>query len=652
MNEPIDQPFLDRLLAELQDGPLQVMEPLEREIFRLRWQQHIRDAIRPLSELYGERRDLRHVVAHMATIAAKAYAQRPADLHLLDLARTSEPDWFQKPEMIGYVCYTDRFAGDLAGLTERIPYLKELGVTYLHLMPLLKPRAGANDGGYAVEDYRAVDPRLGSMADLAGVAQRLRRNGISLCVDLVCNHTAKEHVWARRALAGDPVFLDYYITFPDRTMPDRYEETTPEVFPDFAPGNFTYNEQLGRWVWTTFNDFQWDLNYGNPAVFGAMLENILFLANRGIEVLRLDAVAFMWKRLGTDSQNQPEAHAILQAWRALTRLAAPGLILLAEAIVSPEKVIKYLGRGVATNRECELAYHNVLMVMLWSSLAEREVRLMTKTLTHISAIPTGSAWLTYVRCHDDIGWAVTEEDAAAVGLNGFAHRAFLSDFYSGIFPGTFARGATFQYNPRTGDRRISGAGASLAGLERALELEDPREIDLALRRILLLHGIVLAFGGIPVLYMGDELALLNDYAFIDEPEHADDNRWLHRPVMDWSTAARRHDETAPAGIVFQGLQHLIQRRKALPQFHAQAATQPVWAHNDHVFALIRQSPRGRVLVLGNFTEQPQRVPAYRLQELEFERVLVDCLTDRPVDPRDGILLEPYEQLWLEEQTAP
>jgi amylosucrase len=342
----------------------------------------------------------------------------------------------------------------------------------------------------------------------------------------------------------------------------------------------------------------------------------------------------------------------LQAWRALTRLAAPGLILLAEAIVSPEKVIKYLGRGVATNRECELAYHNVLMVMLWSSLAEREVRLMTKTLTHISAIPTGSAWLTYVRCHDDIGWAVTEEDAAAVGLNGFAHRAFLSDFYSGIFPGTFARGATFQYNPRTGDRRISGAGASLAGLERALELEDPREIDLALRRILLLHGIVLAFGGIPVLYMGDELALLNDYAFIDEPEHADDNRWLHRPVMDWSTAARRHDETAPAGIVFQGLQHLIQRRKALPQFHAQAATQPVWAHNDHVFALIRQSPRGRVLVLGNFSEQPQRVPAYRLQELEFERVLVDCLTDRPVDPRDGILLEPYEQLWLEEHTAP
>ena len=587
-----------------------------------------------------------------ATIAAKAYAQRPADLHLLDLARTSEPDWFQKPDMIGYVCYTDRFAGDLAGLADRIPYLKELGVTYLHLMPLLQPRPGPNDGGYAVQDYRRVNEQLGTMDDLVALSSELRRNGISLCTDLVCNHTAQEHQWARAAESGDPVYLDYYITYPDRTMPDRWEQTLPEVFPEFKAGNFTYNEQLQRWVWTTFNEFQWDLNYRNPAVLCEMLDVILFLANQGVEIIRLDAVAFMWKRLGTDSQNQPEAHAILQAWRALSRMAAPGLLLLAEAIVSPDKLIPYLGQGEATNKECELAYHNVYMVLLWSALAEREVRLLTYALQQMPAIPSGSAWLTYARCHDDIGWAVRDEDAAAIGLNGFQHRAFLSDFYSGRFAGSYARGATFQHNVRTMDRRISGSLASLAGLEMALKRGDPHEINLAVRRILLLHSLVLAFGGIPLIYMGDELGMLNDLSYLDEPAHRDDNRWLHRPLMNWSTAARRHDETAPAGIVFQGLQHLIQRRKALPQFHAQAATQPVWAHNDHVFALIRQSPRGRVLVLGNFTEQPQRVPAYRLQELEFERVLVDCLTDRPVDPRDGILLEPYEQLWLEEQTTP
>jgi amylosucrase len=456
---------LDDLLA----GPLAELTPLERDIFRARLELHWPDALRPLRRLYGDRLDFDECCRHLLAIVAAGYVARPAELRLLDQRRQSRPDWFQQPDMLGYVAYADRFAGNVRGVAECIPYLTELGVTYLHLMPLLAPRDGPNDGGYAVADYRAVNPALGTMADLAEVAARLRAEGISLCIDLVCNHTAKEHEWARRAAAGDPAYQAYYLMYPDRTQPDAFERTLPEVFPDFAPGNFTWYGDFNRWVWTTFNEYQWDLNYGNPAVLAEMLDIILFLANQGVEVLRLDAVAFMWKRLGTDSQNQPEAHAILQAWRALSRIAAPGLLLKAEAIVSPPKLIPYLGRGEATNKECELAYHNVFMVLLWSALAEGRVALLTRALQNMPPIPSGAAWITYVRCHDDIGWAVTDEDAAEVGLSGSGHRAFLSDFYSGRFAGSFARGATFQFNPKTNDRRISGSCASLAGLERALE---------------------------------------------------------------------------------------------------------------------------------------------------------------------------------------
>ncbi|MEJ2750023.1 MAG: alpha-amylase family protein, partial [Anaerolineae bacterium] len=520
----------------LLDGPLRLMEPLEQEIFQIRLKQHMADVLRPLTLLYGNRPDFDLWVDKLLHIVARRYAERAADLRLLDIGRGSEPDWFQQSHMLGYVAYTDRFAGSLPGVAEKIDYLNELGVTYLHLMPLLKPRLGPNDGGYAVKDYRQINPKFGTMDDLAHLAAQLRQNEISLCIDFVCNHTAKEHEWAQKAMAGDSVYQDYYLTFPDRTMPDQYERTVREVFPEFKSGSFTYYHQMGRWVWTTFNEFQWDLNYANPAVFAEMLDIMLYLANQGVEVLRLDAVAFMWKRLGTDCENQPEAHYILQAFRALSRIAAPALLLLAEAIVPPPQLVPYMGRGAAANKECEIAYHNVFMVMLWSSLAERKVALMTHALQQMPDIPSVASWLLYIRCHDDIGWAVTEEDAAAVGLNGFAHRSFLSDFYSGRFEGTFARGATFQFNPKTNDRRISGSLASLAGLEIALEQGDAKAIDLAVRRIILLHAMILAFGGIPLLYMGDELGLLNDMSYLDDPNLASDNRWLHRPWMDWELA--------------------------------------------------------------------------------------------------------------------
>jgi amylosucrase len=627
-------------------GPLFLMGETEQAIFRLRFEQHLADILRPLDPLYGHRPDFDVWLYKFLEIAAQAYAGRSAELRLLDLARVSEPDWFQQANMIGYVCYADRFAGDLQGVAKKIPYLQELGVTYFHLMPLLQTRPDPNDGGYAVTDYCQIDQRLGSMADLVDLATALRANGISLCIDLVCNHTAKEHAWAKQALAGNPVYQDYYLMYPDRSLPDQYELTLREIFPDFAPGNFTYYPEIERWVWTTFNDYQWDLNYSNPAVFAEMLETMLYLANQGVEVLRLDAVAFMWKRLGTDSENQPEAHYLLQAFRALSRLAAPGLLLKAEAIVPPPQLVPYLGQGEATNKECEIAYHNVFMVMLWSSLAERKVALMTHALQQIPSIPSGSAWTTYARCHDDIGWAVTEEDAESVGLNGFLHRAFLSDFYSGRFPGTFAKGATFQFNPKNGDRRISGSLASLAGLEAALEAGDPLAIDLAVRRILLLYNMILAFGGIPLLYMGDEIGMLNDARYRDDPDLAGDNRWMHRPFMDWDLAQQRHDEDTVAGRIFQSLVRSILVRKQTSALHAGAGTLPVWSQNEQVLGLIRESPRGRLLILANFSEHQQHVPASRLQELGFEGVLADRLSGQAVEGWQGVYLQPYASMWL------
>lgn len=649
-NEHIDLDKYEKELNRLLDGPLRLMEPLEQDIFRMRYWQHLADLLRPLTLLYGHLTEFDQWLRKFLDLVARAYARRSPELRLLDLQRSSQPDWFQKSTMIGYVCYTDRFASDLQGVIEKIPYLNELGVTYLHLMPLLKPRSGPNDGGYAVQDYREVNPALGTMADLAELAAHLRHNGISLCIDLVCNHTAKDHEWAKKARAGDPVYQNYYFMFPDRTMPDQYERTLREIFPEFKPGNFTYYPEFERWVWTTFNEFQWDLNYANPAVFAEMLDTMLYLANQGVEVLRLDAVAFMWKRLGTDCENQPEAHYLLQAFRVLSRMAAPALILKAEAIVAPPQLVPYLGRGIAANRECELAYHNVLMVMLWSSLAERRAVLMTHALQQMPLIPSMTSWITYVRCHDDIGWAVTEEDAAAVGLEGFAHRSFLSDFYSGRFPNTFARGVTFQFNPKNNDRRISGSLASLAGLEKALEMQDWREVDLAIGRILLLHNIIFAFGGIPVIYMGDELGMLNDESYLQQPDLANDNRWIHRPQMDWELVAERGDPQTVAGRIYAGLRRLIDARKRTRALHAEAGAYAVWTHNEHVFGLIRDSARGKILVLANFTEQPQDVPRHRLQEMDFGGLLIDHLTQEYVDLWGDLTLRPYQAMWLQKQT--
>jgi amylosucrase len=579
----------------------------EADAFLTRLEQLSFDIIEALTQVYGA--DADRLATELVLDALGHAAERPATQRLLDRRREIDPAWFQRSRMIGYVCYADRFAGSLKGVRQHLDYLAELGVTYLHLMPLLRPREGESDGGYAVADYHAVDPRVGTMDDLQALADDLHERGMVLCIDLVLNHTAREHEWARRAAAGEPGYREMYLIYPDRTEPDRYERTLPEVFPDTAPGSFTEVKGLG-WVWTSFHEYQWDLNYANPAVFRAMLGTMLTLANRGIDVLRVDAAPFLWKRMGTDCQNQPEAHALLRAFRALTRLAAPGLVLKAEAIVSPEMLVPYLGGHDRFRPECDLAYDNQLMVMLWSTLATRDVRLAEAALSRRRPAPAPTSWVTYVRCHDDIGWSVSDADAGAAGLNGASHRRFLSDFYGARFPGSFARGALFQDNPATGDARISGMAASLCGMEAALEAGDPRALTGAIRRLESMYAIAFSFGGIPLIYMGDELALRNDPDWAADPAHQHDNRWMHRPLMDWAAAARRHDPDSIEGRVFAAIRGLAQARRSLLALRSGGRTELLPTENRSILAYRRVHPRSApFLALTSFSDITQSVDA-------------------------------------------
>jgi amylosucrase len=614
----------------------------DRTVLLERLRRHWPDLLAGLTAAYGPSGS--EVAARVAAQAVQGFVDRPPDLRLLDLRRHVAPDWFQAPSMLGYAAYADRFGGDLPGVAARVPYLAELGVTYLHLMPLLQPRPGANDGGYAVMDYRQVREDLGTMDDLAELARVLREAGISLTLDLVLNHVAAEHEWAGRARAGEQRYREYFHVFPDRTGPDAFEATLPEVFPDFAPGSFSWDDALGGWVWTTFNAWQWDLNWHNPEVLHEFVDLVCFLANQGVECLRLDAIAFVWKRLGTDCQNQPEVHALTQALRAAARIAAPALLFKAEAIVGPQQLVPYLGAGPHAGKVSDLAYHNSLMVQVWSSLAARDARLMTTALRRFPGKPSTSSWGTYLRCHDDIGWAVDDGDAAAVGWDGAGHRAFLSDWYAGQFDGSDARGLVFQENPATGDRRISGTAASLAGLEAALAAGDEAGVELAARRLLLGHFVVLSWGGLPLLWMGDELALRNDGGWAADPAHAGDNRWVHRPVMPWDVAQRRHDAGTLEHRVWHALRDAVRVRASLPSMHASVEASLLDPPADGVLAFVRAAPAQTLVALHNLTDSPQEVAAL---PLPVDGVLHDALSGGPPVAQGGLLqLPPYGALWL------
>jgi glycosidase len=610
------------------------------QAFEQRLTQHFQTLFELLVTLYGAQYDFFYHLEELLALMAQAWAERIPELKALDARREAHPAWFQDHHMLGAVCYVDLFAGDLNGIRNQIPYFKELGLTYLHLMPLFKAPAGENDGGYAVSSYREVEPRLGTLQQLGALAAELRHAGISLVLDFVFNHTSNEHAWALRARSGDPEYQAFYYMFPDRHMPDAYEAHLREIFPDEHPGAFTYFPDIQHWVWTTFHSYQWDLNYANPAVFNQMAAELLALANVGVEVLRLDAVAFIWKQLGTGCENLPEAHLLIRAFNAVMRIAAPALLFKSEAIVHPDEVIRYIRPD-----ECQLSYNPLLMALLWNSLATREVRLLQLALQERYAIPPTCAWVNYVRCHDDIGWTFSNEDAARLGVNGDDHRRFLNAFYTGRFSGSFARGLPFQENPRTGDCRISGTCASLAGLEKALREETSAEVELAIRRILLIHGVILTSGGIPLLYLGDEIGALNDYRYRDDADKANDSRWVHRPATDWARAERRHDASTTEGRIYAGLQCLIHMRQAHPVFggHMLAG---IDTGNPHVLGYVRANEQQRAIVLANFSEQVQSVAANQLRLYGLSYHATDLVSGQSL-PWTDVTLQPYQLMCLQ-----
>jgi amylosucrase len=632
------QRFMPRLRLALM-GELQI-DAAQWAVFEARVGHEWPRLFSLLLGLYGSRHDFYWHLEQVLVTMARSWAARSAELHQLDLTRERQPHWYLGADQVGAVLYVDLFAGNLHGVRDRLPYLRELGVTYLHLMPLFAVPAEQNDGGYAVSSYRDVRPDLGTMQELRELAAELRRQGVSLVLDFVFNHTSDEHSWARRAQAGDEEFREFYLIYPDRTMPDQYDATLREIFPSVRRGSFTWDDRVDGWVWTTFNSFQWDLNYANPAVFTAMAAEMLFLANAGIEVLRLDAVAFIWKRLGTDCENLPEAHQLIQAFNAVARIAAPALLFKSEAIVHPDEVVRYI-----SPQEAQLSYNPLLMALCWEALATRETRLISRSLATRSRIAGGCSWVNYLRCHDDIGWTFDDDDARAVGIDPYGHRRFLNDFYTGAFAGSFARGVPFQANPVTGDARVSGTLASLAGLESALESAAPAEIERALARILLLHAVMLSAAGLPLLYLNDERGALNDYGYGRDPHRADDSRWVHRLSTDWSAQAAYLRAGSPEQRLFSAVRRLIQLRTSESALNG-AALEIFDTGNPHLLGYVRTHGAARLLVVANFSEYPQMISANTLRLHGLAYRFRDRISDTLVELQGRLQLAGYQVYWL------
>lgn len=622
--------------------------------FQLRFHANLYRIHQLFHQLYGHLPNCEDQFWLLVDELTEMFGQRPDDLKTLDLEREKDPFWLMSEKWVGMMMYVDRFSEDLPGFTKKIPYLEELGVNWIHLMPLLKSPPGSNDGGYAVSDYREVDSKFGSLEDLKEVLTQLRKRGMISTLDLVMNHTSDQHEWAAKARSGDQKYKDYYYFYQDRQLPDQFEHTMPEVFPHSSPGNFTYVEELNEHVMSVFHNYQWDLNYTNPEVFREMIKVLLFLSNLGVDILRLDAVAFTWKQVGTTSQNLPQAHTILQLMKACAQVVAPGTAFIAEAIVAPHEVIRYFGEGEAWGKECEIAYHATFMASLWDAMATGETSLLMKGLHGIPAKPDRTTWINYLRCHDDIGLGFDDAHLRETGKDPYSHKQFLINYYSGNFPGSLAKGAPFASNPKTGDARISGSMAALSGLEASIESGDTSSIDQSIRKILMSHAIIFAYGGLPILYYGDEIGTGNNYAYLDDPDQAYDNRWMHRPIVDWDKVERRKEKGTVEQRVFDGLRTLIHLRKASPEMADRNSCSLEETGNPHVFGFLRWNEEGaRTMVLANFSELDQQIHVGVIRNCGLA---LDTLRDKitgspPVVTNNQLFIPAFTTFWLTEATT-
>lgn len=585
--------------------------------------------------LYGANSDFDSFLS----VIDKKHQERSKQLLALDEQRLKDPKWYLSNGMQGITMYTELFAGDLRKLKAKVPYLKELGISYLHLMPLMKMPAGDNDGGYAVEDFNNIDPKFGSNEDLAALTAALRKNGISMCMDFVMNHTASSHEWAKKAEKGDRKYQEYYMTYPDRTIPDQYEATVPQVFPTTAPGNFIWNEKMKRWVFSSFYPFQWDLNYRNPEVLKEMVSSMLTMANLGVEVFRLDAVPYIWKTLGTNCRNLPQVHTIVRMMRLALEIAAPAVIFKGEVVMAPSELAAYFGPTSAP--ECHLLYGVSSMVNLWSALASEDVTLLKYHLEDILSLPPHCAFVNYLRCHDDIGWGLDEPREMSLGIDPLAHKIFLYDFYSGNFPGSYARGQLYNHDWVSKDARSCGTTASLCGLEKALIDHNEADKVRAISRILLMHAAAFAFKGFPMLSSGDEIGQLNDYSYMNNYDRASDERNVHRSPYRWDLAKLRAEKGTYQNEIWAGIAELREKRKH--ELFSPEAEVFTWdSHNKGVLGLRRRIGSKVLLCVLNFTPRTQ---SCRFEY--FSGKYRDLFSKKTFEPGRELEIPPYGYYYLE-----
>lgn len=592
-------------------------------------------------DLYGYLGGNEETFSSLLGVINNKINERARELKELDMR---EHDWFMNQDMVGMMLYVDLFSDNLRNITTKIPYLKELGITYVHLMPLLKPRDGENDGGYAVEDYRDIDPNLGTLEDFIYVVDAFRHAGIAVCIDYVLNHTADTHEWAKKALAGDRKYQDMYMMYDNRELPDVYDRFVPEVLPDKNPGNFTYKEEINRWVFTSFSYFQWDLNYKNPYVFEQMVDIMLYLGNLGVNIVRFDAIAFMWKEPGTTCRNLEQAHKLMNMFHLIKEIAMPSLVILGEAIVEPDEIFKYFGRDDRV--ESGLLYNANLMVNIYNSLATRDVRLMQIDNNRFKPPKTG-CFMNYIRCHDDIGWGFNENAVRNFGLDPLLHKRFLIDFYSGFYEGSFAKGEIYQFNPRNNDARTNGTLASLLGLEKARRNNDSYARYVSLNRIKMVTALIFSHRGIPLIYSGDEIATLNDHSYKTDPNKKYEGRWVHRPYFDWERAEKRNDLFSDEGEIFNFTKNLINIRKQERLFNGKYDAYVLDVRNNNVYVFYKNDSNESILFLYNFSEDNQYFSKDIINQTGFYGTKIDLVTGKKYClDAPQLHLHPYEFLWL------
>jgi amylosucrase len=579
------------------------------------------------------------------------HKQRPGKLKERDNQKIGKNRWFLSNQLTGMSLYVDRFCGDIKSLQSKLDYFEKLGINLLHLMPLFESPADESDGGYAVSNFRKVDHRFGTLEDLRALQKEMQQRNMYLMLDIVLNHTSDQHEWARKAGKGDREYQDYYYFFKDQSLPDQYDSSMPEIFPEASPGNFTYITECKKWVMSVFHNYQWDLNYTNPHVFVEMLDIIFFYANLGVDVLRIDAPAFIWKQLGTTCQNLPQAHSILRLIKQCVEVAAPGMALLGEAIVAPKEILNYFGTADYTARECDFAYNATHMALQWDMLATGDTKVMLAAQHELLKKPFGTSWITYTRCHDDIGLGYDDAMIGQAGYDPYEHRNFLKNYYSGQYDGSPAKGALFSSNSKTGDARISGSLASLCGLEKAIEANDKEATDISIQKILLMQAHCLFLGGLPMLYYGDELGYTNDYSYLNENGKSYDNRWMHRPVIDWEKNKKIKIPGTIENRIFTGTQKLIALRKKLNMVADYSNIIWMTPHNIHVAGYIRSSEEKRLFAIFNFHDKTSYLTWFAFKEHAGKPAqLTDHWSEKMFnvgDDKDYLIIQPYGFLLLE-----